>query len=160
MNLFDNNYLSNSKQLQNFIQLGKKHLTVAHFDYTANQYVGLSSRFLGENENWFSAVNAIQSTLSQLNFSKSESKINISFVDPIYTLVPKALFDQAEVETYLKFNHPINDIDLYDLHVDIVENFQLVIVFAVPKAVCSLFNNISAIKRIYILCLLLFKECF
>lgn len=141
--LFDKTYENNSSQLQQFIELAKGSIAAAQFDSYKNQYVGFDSHDLGSPENWFSCLNKIKELLLNLK----QKTIQINFVDPLYTLVPKALFEEERLETYLKFNHAIDRPKDYDLLFDKVENLQLVIVYAVPKEIKNFFDQESILAK-------------
>lgn len=139
--LVDKTYLDRYNTVQLFLQLGQDSLSVAHFDASNNQYVGLEYYRLESQENWSLSIPKIESVLQGLDLKKYQKAVRVALVDPLYTFIPKALFDSEEVETYIKFNHPIDDSEHLDFQFDLIEDLQLVVVYALPKELKTLLEK-------------------
>lgn len=88
---------------------------------------------LYENEKWsyattpFELLSELEKLLNKLPQESSFTQIDIIYATPIYTLVPKLLFDERKASEYLKFNSKIlvND---YISH-DHLEALNLMVVY-------------------------------
>lgn len=137
--LFDESYRKGIDQLHQFFLIDKSALSVARFSAIDKKYVSLESFNIQEHENWFSASNEINRCFSK--FPSSASKVNIGITDTLYTLIPKALFDDQKLEAYLSLNHPKEEIEKFNIQYDTIENLQLVIVYGIPKAIKEIAEN-------------------
>jgi hypothetical protein len=129
--LFDENYHQKSAQLHLHLHLSKSHLFASYFDAELGKYIGIQNTFLGEHENWFSVENEIYS-LIQKHFPPSFKKVKIAISDKLYTLVPKALFQEESIENFLNFNHELDKNEAYSFHFEEVAPYDTSIVYAIP----------------------------
>lgn len=130
--LFDENYHQKSAQLHLHLLLSKSHLFAAYFDAEVGKYVGVHSIFLGEHESWFSAEKEILPLIKK-HFTPPFKKVKLAISDKLYTLVPKALFQEEALETYITFNHSLEEKEAYSLLYENVEPYQATLVYAIPK---------------------------
>lgn len=139
--LFDLSYQNKSQQLSLSIQIDKSFAYSALYDESNHQYVGLKDFDLGENTNWELCLSKLNEAISGMD-KHNNKLVKVFFTDPIYTLVPTALFDENQLDKYLSFNHPIDNIESFDLAYDKLLNQEIALVYAIPCAISSLFNNV------------------
>lgn len=130
--LLDKRYQGKIDQLQLFIHLSKQQLSVARFDEAEKKYVGFSNHTLGEQRDWITAQKKIEKVFIGESFQSFKS-CRIAINDSLYTLVPLALFDENKIDTYLSFNHSIEDTSQLRFYFDKIESLSLVVAYAIPR---------------------------
>ncbi len=133
--LFDESYRQQENQLHQFVLIDKSFIATAQFNASDKKYVGFQRYDILERENWFSAADEIRRYLSNLPSGSGQSPINIGLSDQLYTLVPKALFEDHQLNSYLALNHPAEEMEQYTVQHNLVENLQLAIVYGIPSTI-------------------------
>lgn len=131
---FDERYAQKKGHLHQFIQVSSSKLISAYFDNLNNEFVGLTDYTLSEELNWNSAYKTLEQLLPQAEFQQAK-KVSLCIADSLYTLVPLALFDEKELETYLNFNHSVDEKEALQFSYSIVESLSTVIVYAIPRTI-------------------------
>jgi len=131
-NYFDEGYQNKNNQLQLFLQISRHELLLTKFDEANKKYLAFQNFDFNENEDWNSIQRKLEKILPKDDFQECK-KLNICFSDPLYTLVPKALFEESKLETYLSFNHAIEDVQQLRFYSDLIESFDAVVVYALPR---------------------------
>lgn len=129
---FDERFNKKLNQLHLFLQLSKRGLFCSHFEETSKEYLSFERYNFEGDGSWFSAQRSLEKILPTEQFQTAK-KIIVNVVTPLYTLVPKALFDEQELANYMKFNHPIEEENQYRFYHNLVESFDAVIVYAIPR---------------------------
>ena len=133
LRLFDERYGGKTTQLQHFIVLSKLQMMSAFFDDQTQTYVSYEQFDFTKADDWVQALRELEKILPEDKF-QSQKGLQICLSNSLYTLVPQVLFDEKELETYLSFNHPIEDSKQFIYHYTALESFDAVVVFAVPRS--------------------------
>tara|TARA_R110002072_G_scaffold38517_5_gene111494 strand:- start:145 stop:1002 length:858 start_codon:yes stop_codon:yes gene_type:complete len=146
--LFDLNYQGKTSQLHLHLQVSRNSLFAAYFDSIKNQYLSLKTYSFGVSKTWDLAVPSIKTAIE--GFQKNQPKTaHLSFTDTLFTLVPSSLFDEKQIDTYLKFNHSQNDFSSYQLTYNRLLNEEVVIAAAIPKSILQLFKSAFSDLKYY-----------
>ena len=139
--LFDKSYSGKENQLSLFLQLDQSFLQLAYFNEKAKTVVGFQKIDLVNVQSWESAEKTLSQIFTQHHWTNQVKNIKVCLIDKLYTLIPIALFDEEELETYLKFNHNISSSQELHYSFDKVEGCDAVIVYAIPKIIQNLLKK-------------------
>lgn len=133
LRLFDERFGGKTAQLKHFLVLSQQQLTSTLFDQPSNTYLSLEQYRFQKTDDWVDALRRLEKILPKEEF-QNNSGMQVCISDPLYTLVPQALFDEQELNTYLGFNHPLEENSNYKFHFTKLESLEAVIVFAIPRS--------------------------
>lgn len=77
---------------------------------------------------------------SPIKISKKYHSVSISISNTAYAIVPKALFDPAELKTYVELNSTSSDAFVH--RYQLIPNSTIVICFAIPKELNTWISNV------------------
>ena len=137
--LFDLTYQNNDQHLSTIIQVDQAFLYATLYDETKHQYVAIKDFHLGNDKNWEASLSKLTELMPLLDV-KGNKPAKVLLTDSTYTLVPSVLFDETRLRSYLSFNHLIADLDKYEFYYDKLLNHEIVIVYAIPQKIASLFK--------------------
>ncbi|MFT6165365.1 MAG: hypothetical protein ACJAV5_000386 [Vicingaceae bacterium] len=132
LRFFDERYGGKTAQLKHFMVLSKLQLKSAFFDDQSQTYISYEQFDFNKSDDWIEALRSIEKILPSEAF-QSQKSLQICLSNSLYTLVPQVLFDEKELESYLSFNHPIEDLNQLIFHYTALESFDAVVVFAIPR---------------------------
>tara|TARA_B110000503_G_C7156727_1_gene417691 strand:+ start:2285 stop:3142 length:858 start_codon:yes stop_codon:yes gene_type:complete len=132
LRFFDERYGGKTAQLKHFLVLSKLQLKSAFFDDQSQTYISYEQFDFKKSDDWIEALRSIEKILPGETF-QSQKSLQICLSNSLYTLVPQVLFDENELESYLSFNHPIEDLNQLIFHYTTLESFDAVVVFAIPR---------------------------
>ncbi len=102
-------------------------------DTTRNKYIALKSYQLQNIYNFQLLCEKLTQLLTQTNFLKNTYKsVKIIFVNKKSTLIPLPLFEKDKKDTYLKFNHNIEEESII---YDKLNNPEAYNIYALPKCI-------------------------
>ena len=129
---FDERYGRKMTQLKHFVVLSKLQLKSAFFDDQSQTYLSYEQFDFKKSDDWVDTLRNIEKIIPTESF-QSQKSLQICLSNTLYTLVPKVLFDEKELESYLSFNHPLEDQSQLIFHYTPLESFDAVVVFAIPR---------------------------
>ena len=132
LRFFDERYGGKIAQLKHFVVLSRIQLTSAFFDDQSQTYLSYEQFDFKKEGDWVDALRNLEKILPSPEY-QTQKDIQICLSNSLYTLVPQALFDEREVESYLSFNHPIEENNQLKFHFTKLESFDAVVVFAIPR---------------------------
>tara|TARA_R110002111_G_scaffold82878_3_gene130457 strand:- start:282 stop:1139 length:858 start_codon:yes stop_codon:yes gene_type:complete len=132
LRFFDERYGGKTTQLKHFVVLSTLQLKSAFFDDQSQTYISYEQFDFKKSDDWVEALRSIEKILPGETF-QSQKSLQICLSNSLYTLVPQVLFDEKELESYLSFNHPIEDHNQLVFHYTALESFDAVVVFAIPR---------------------------
>lgn len=132
LRLFDERYGGKTDHLKHFLHLSRLQLTSTFFDDQTKTYVSFEQFDFIKSEDWVDALRSLEKILPEASF-QSQKSLQICISNSLYTLVPKALFDEKELESYVSFNHPVKAEDQLIFHYTNLESHDAVVVFAIPR---------------------------
>ncbi len=132
LRFFDERYGGKTNQLKHFIVLSRLQLKSTFFDDQSQTYISYDQYDFKKSDDWTEALRNIEKIFPSEVF-QSQKNIQICISNSLYTLVPKVLFDEKELESYLSFNHPIEEKNQFIFHHTPLESFDAIVVFAIPR---------------------------
>ncbi|MDA9312423.1 DUF3822 family protein [Vicingaceae bacterium] len=132
LRFFDERYVGKTTQLKHFVVLSKLQLKSAFFDDQSQTYISYEQYDFKKSVDWVEALRSVEKILPSEAFQLQKG-LQICLSNSLYTLVPNVLFDEKELESYLNFNHPIEDQSQFIFHHTPLESFDAVVVFAIPR---------------------------
>jgi hypothetical protein len=107
--IIDKTFLNKEHNQQLSLQLSDSQLKAAWFDIPSNYYIGFQSFEINKDFDWPTVFAHL------FPIEKQYKSVSLSIVNKNYTLVPKGIFDETAIDSYLKFNlGNINGVACYD----------------------------------------------
>jgi len=133
LRFFDERYGGKTAQLKHFIVLSRLQLISTFFDDQSQTYLSYEQFDFKKEDDWTDALRTLEKILPSAEY-QTQKDIQICLSNSLYTLVPQALFNERELESYLSFNHPIEKDHQLQFHSTKLESFDAVVVFAIPRS--------------------------
>ncbi len=129
---FDQSFEGRTEELSLFIQASKSTLYFAYFHSGNKQFVGLEEREFSNQYNWHQLSEELLRISKEEGLDAKFKSVSFALIDPLYTLVPSALYEAAKIDSYLELNHSMGEqsgLSCYGYEVTALSTY---IVYALP----------------------------
>lgn len=133
LRFFDERFGGKTAKLKHFLHLSRLQLTSCFFNDVTQTYISFEQYDFKKADDWVDALRNLEKIIPQPEY-QTQKDLQVCISNNLYTLVPQALFEEKELETYLSFNHPIEENHQLKFHFTKLESFDAVIVFAIPRS--------------------------
>jgi len=141
--LFDQTFKGDNPELYWIFLIGKSNLSCAILDTSSNTFIGLQkcsweNKLVHQSQGEKHLTEAI-SNIAYLPNSDQKSLFSID--SDVYTIIPKSLFDDNQLDHYLQLNFSADKLDNTRAHVQFVESIEAYIVYAIPTNVFEIIQQ-------------------
>ena len=133
LRFFDERFGRKTAQLKHFLHLSRLQLTSSFFNDETQTYVSFEQYNFKKASDWVDALRDLEKILPEQEY-QVQKNLQVCISNDLYTLIPQALFDEKEIETYLSLNHPIESNHQLKFHFTKLESSNAVVVFAISRS--------------------------